>query len=104
MAESTIYHGIEIPRHVIVEFCTRHHIRRLSLFGSILRGNFGPQSDIDVLVEFEPGHTPGLAFFGMQNELSKLLGRDVDMHTQASISKYFRDEVLSTAQVQYDAA
>ena len=69
-----------------------------------MRADFGPQSDIDVLVDFEAGHTPGLAFFGMQDELSGLFGRDVDMHTAASLSKYFRDEVLSTAKVQYDAA
>jgi uncharacterized protein len=98
------YHGIDIPQHAIAAFCKRHHIRRLSFFGSILRDDFGPQSDIDVLVEFQPGHTPGLAFFGMQDELSSLLGRRVDMHTQASLSKYFRDEVLSAAQVHYDAA
>src|SRR5687767_1132011 len=98
------YHGIEIPQHVIADFCRRHRIRRLSLFGSILREGFGRQSDIDVLVEFEPGHTPGLAFFGMQEELSTLLRREVDMHTPASISKYFREKVLSEAQVQYDAA
>jgi predicted nucleotidyltransferase len=98
------YHGIEIPLHVIADFCRRHHIRRLSLFGSILRESFGPHSDIDVLVEFEPGHTPGLAFFGMQEELSQILNRNVDLHTPASISRYFREQVLSEAQVQYDAA
>jgi predicted nucleotidyltransferase len=98
------YHGIVIPGEAIASFCRRHHIRRLSLFGSILRDNFRPESDVDVLVEFEPGHTPGLAFFSMQDELGKLLGRQVDLHTAASLSKYFRDQVLSEAEVQYDAA
>jgi uncharacterized protein len=98
------YHGIEIPRDSIVSFCRRHRICTLSLFGSILREDFRPDSDIDVLVEFEPGATPGLAFFTMQNELTELLGRTVDLHTAASLSKYFRDEVLAQAEVQYDAA
>jgi len=98
------YHGIKIPHGTIADFCRRHHIRRLSVFGSILRADFGPNSDIDVLVEFEPGQTPGLEVFGMQEELGRLLNRDVDMHTEASLSKYFREKVLSEAQVQYDAA
>lgn len=98
------YHSVEIPRDEVVSFCRRHRIRRLSLFGSILREDFGPDSDVDVLVEFEPGATPGLAFFTMQDELTELLGRKVDLHTAASLSKYFRDEVLAQAEVQYDAA
>ena len=98
------YHNINIPRETIAAFCRRHHIRRLSLFGSILRDDFRPDSDVDVLVEFEPGHTPGLAFFAMQDELSELLGRKVDLHTANSLSKYFRDQVLAEAEVQYDAA
>ena len=97
-------HGINLSRDVIAAFCRRHHIRRLSLFGSILRSDIRPDSDKDVLVEFEPGHTPGLAFFAMQDELSELLGRKVDLHTSASLSKYFRDQVLAEAEVQYDAA
>ncbi len=63
-------HGIEIPDEEVAEFCRRHRIRRLSLFGSILRQDFGPNSDVDVLVEFQPGATPGLAFFAMQDELT----------------------------------
>jgi predicted nucleotidyltransferase len=98
------YHGITLSRDGIAAFCRRHHIRRLSLFGSILRADFNLSSDIDVLVEFEPGHTPGLAFFAMQNELSDQLGRSVDLHTVASLSKYFRDRVLAEAEIQYDAA
>ncbi len=98
------YHGITLSRDGIAAFCRRHHIRRLSLFGSILRADFNLSSDIDVLVEFEPGHTPGLAFFAMQNELSDQLGRSVDLHTVGSLSKYFRDRVLAEAEIQYDAA
>jgi predicted nucleotidyltransferase len=62
---------IEIPREKLAEFCQRYHIRKLAFFGSVLRDDFGPNSDVDVLVEFEPGHAPGLAFFTMQDELSK---------------------------------
>jgi len=98
------YHNVEIPHDEIVAFCRRHRIRRLSLFGSILRDDFGPESDVDVLVEFEAGATPGLAFFAMQDELTGIVGRKVDLHTVASLSKYFRDEVLAEAELQYDAA
>jgi len=98
------YHGIEIPDDQIAAFCRRHRIRRLSLFGSVLRDDFGPESDVDVLVEFERGATPGLAFFTIQDELTEIVGRKVDLHTAASLSKYFRDEVLAEAEVQYDAA
>jgi hypothetical protein len=98
------YHGIDFSNGAIADFCRRHHIRRLSLFGSILREDFGPQSDIDFLVEFEPGCTPGLAFFGMQEELSEILGRKVDLQTPGFLSKYFRDEVLAEAVDQYVAA
>jgi len=98
------YHGIEIPREAIAEFCRRHRIRRLAVFGSILREDFGPQSDVDVLVEFEPGATPGFAFFAVQDELSGILGRKVDLNTPQCLSKYFRDEVLREAQDLYAAA
>jgi predicted nucleotidyltransferase len=94
---------IPIPREKIAEFCRRHHIRRLSLFGSVLRDDFGPDSDVDVLVEFETGHVPGLAFFGMEAELSQILGRKVDLSTLQFLSRYFRDEVLNEAQEQYVA-
>jgi predicted nucleotidyltransferase len=97
-------HGINIATDAISEFCRRHHIRRLSLFGSILRDDFDSKSDIDVLVEFEEGRIPGLAFFGMQDELTELVGRKVDLHTPASLSKYIRNNVLAEAEVQYDAA
>jgi uncharacterized protein len=95
---------IEIPRETLAEFCRRYHIRKLAFFGSVLREDFGPHSDVDVLVEFEPGHVPGLAFFTMQDELSKILGHKVDLNTAGFISKYFRDEVLRESRVEYVAA
>jgi|SRR5712692_9560002 len=92
---------IFIPREQIAEFCRRHHIRKLSLFGSVLRDDFRPDSDVDVLVEFESGKTPGLAFFAMQDELAELLGRKVDLNTPMCLSRYFRDEVLAEAEAVY---
>jgi hypothetical protein len=84
---------IEIPKDAIAEFCRRNHIRRLSLFGSVLRDDFRADSDIDVLVEFESGHTPGLEFFTIEAELSGILGRRVELHTLQWLSPNFRDEV-----------
>lgn len=95
---------IAIDRSAVADFCKRHHVRRLALFGSVLRGDFGPDSDVDVLVEFEPGHVPGFAFFDMQEELAGILGRRVDLHTPGSLSRYFRDSVVREAQDQYVAA
>jgi predicted nucleotidyltransferase len=86
----------------IAEF-RRHHIRKLAVFGSVLRDDFRPDSDVDVLVEFEPGHTPGFPFFAMQEELSKLLGRKVDLHTRNFLSPHFRDKVEAEAEIQYVA-
>ncbi len=82
---------IPVDREPPGAFCRTHHIRRLSLFGSVLRADFSDASDIDVLVEFEPGHVPGLAFFGMEMELSEILGRKVDLNTPRFLSPYFRD-------------
>jgi predicted nucleotidyltransferase len=93
-----------VDRQKIVDFCRRHHIRRLAFFGSVLRNDFGPESDIDVLVEFEPGHVPGLAFLSMEEELSRILGRKVDLNTPGFLSPYFRDQVLAEAEVQYAQA
>jgi predicted nucleotidyltransferase len=93
---------IPIPSEPLAEFCRRHHIRKLSLFGSVLRDDFRPDSDVDVLVEFEPDHVPGLAFFGMQDELSEILGRQVDLNTAGFLSPYFRDEVLAEADTLYE--
>ena len=95
---------IELPRDKVAAFCKRNRIRKLSIFGSALRGDFRPDSDVDVLVEFEPGHVPGLAFFAMQNELSEILGRKVDLNTPQFLSRYFRDQVLAEAEVQYAAS
>jgi len=95
---------IAIDKRRLADFCRRHHVRRLALFGSVLREDFGPESDVDVLVEFEPGHVPGLAFFSMQDELSKFLGRKVDLNTPGFLSRYFRDQVLAEAETQYVAA
>lgn len=92
---------INVPRKKLEDFCKRNHIRKLAFFGSVLREDFGPKSDVDVLVEFERGKTPGLAFFSMQNELSEILGRTVDLNTPGFLSKYFREQVMREAQVQY---
>jgi uncharacterized protein len=93
---------IALSRNRLDEFCRRNHIAKFSLFGSVLREDFGPESDVDVLVEFEEGHTPG--FFGlarMEEELSELFGRKVDLRTPQDLSRYFRDEVMGSAAVQY---
>lgn len=94
---------IILPKEQIADFCRRRHIRRLAIFGSALRSDFNESSDIDILVEFEPEHSPGL--FGMarmERELSALLGgRKVDLRTPEDLSRYFRQEVLNDAEVQY---
>ena len=95
---------VNVPKDKVADFCRRNHIRRLAFFGSVLRDDFGPESDVDVLVEFEPGHTPGLAFFAMQRELSEILGRKADLNTDMDLSPYFRQEVLDEAEVLYVAA
>ena len=94
---------ISIPRGKIADFCRRHHIRRLSVFGSALRVDFGEDSDVDILVEFDPGHAPGLLKLArMERELAQLLGgRKVDLRTPEDLSRYFREEVLQEAEVQY---
>jgi uncharacterized protein len=95
--------NISVPRDRIAEFCRRHHIGRLSLFGSVLRDDFRPDSDVDVLVEFEPGRAVGFfTLFDMEDELAQILGvSKVDLNTPLSLSEYFRDEVLTRAEVQY---
>ena len=94
---------ISVDNQQIKAFCRQHNIRRLALFGSVLRSDFQPNSDIDVLVEFEPGHVPGL--FGiarMERELSTIfVGRKVDMRTPEDLSRYFRQSVMEEAEVQY---
>ena len=97
---------VNIPNQKITDFCKKNHIMRLSLFGSVLRDDFQMDSDIDFLVGFEPGKVPGLIrLCRMQRELSELLdGRKVDLRTPQELSKYFRDDVLAKAEVQYAAA
>ncbi|MEK7679999.1 MAG: nucleotidyltransferase family protein [Deltaproteobacteria bacterium] len=95
---------IDIPKEKIAAFCRRNHIRKLSLFGSVLREDFTPESDVDVLVEFEEGHVPGLiTLSGMEIELSNIIGRKADLRTDEDLSKYFRKEVVESAEVQYAA-
>ena len=88
---------------LLAAFCARHHVTRLSLFGSVLEGNDRPESDVDLLVEFESGHEPGLlGLAGMEAELSQLLGgRTVDLRTPNDLSRYFRDDVVRRAEVQF---
>ncbi len=94
---------IQLPRDKIADFCKKNSIRKLSLFGSALTGKLRKDSDIDLLVEFQPGEVPSLFDLArMERDLSKLLGgRKVDLRTPNELSRYFRDEVLSTASVQY---
>lgn len=94
---------IPVPRDRIAEFCRRNRVRRLALFGSVLRDDFAPESDVDVLVEFEPGEAPGLGFFTMQDELAEMFGRPVDLNTPAFLSHHFRDQVVREAEVLYAA-
>lgn len=94
---------ITVPQDEIARFCRRHHIRRLALFGSVLRLDFRPESDVDVLVEFESWHVPGLAFFGMEAELGRILGRKVDLHTPQFLSRHFRDRVLRESEALFQA-
>ncbi len=93
----------DIATDELAAFCQQNHIRRLAFFGSVLREDFGPDSDIDVLVEFEPGHVPGLALIRMQDELSTLLsGRKVDMVTAKFLHPLIRDQVLGNMEIQYE--
>jgi hypothetical protein len=94
---------VAVNPQALASFCERRHIRRLSFFGSVLRDDFTPGSDIDVLVEFIPGHEPGLEFFAMEEELSALLGRKVDLNTPAFLSPYFREAAMAEAQPAYVA-
>jgi predicted nucleotidyltransferase len=96
--------GIHIPSQEIEQYCKRRHIRRLSFFGSVVRDDFGPHSDIDVLVEFEMGHTPGYDFFLIEAELSKILNRKVDLQTPGFLSDHIRQSVISEAITAYEQA
>ena len=93
-----------LPPKLIEKFCREHHIRSLAFFGSAVRDDFGPQSDIDVLVAFEPGHVPGFDFFLIQEKLSRLLGRQVDLHTAGFLSPEIRQSALAEAITAYEQA
>jgi predicted nucleotidyltransferase len=93
--------NVSVDKAALAQFCKKHHIKRLALFGSVLRPDFRDDSDVDVLVEFEPGLTPGFAFFGIQDELSEMLGRKVDLNTPQFLSPYFRDRVMEEAETEY---
>lgn len=95
---------VVISQDKIVDFCRKNHILKLSFFGSILRKDFGPESDVDVLIEFEPTHIPGyIGLAGIEDEFSRLVGgRNVDMSTSKSLSPYFRDEVVEQAKNIYE--
>ena len=95
---------IPIDRKKIGDFCRKHHIRRLAFFGSVLRDDFRPDSDVDVLVEFEPGHVPGLQFFAMEAELSEILRRKADLNTPQFLSRHFRRQVELKAEAHYEQA
>ena len=97
--------NISVDQEAVAQFCRSHHIRKLSLFGSVLRDDFGPESDVDLLVEFDPGKVPGLIrLSGMELDLSPLFGgRKVDLRTPEDLSRYFRDQVVATAEGVYAA-
>ena len=105
MSRKTPNSKIKIPSEKIAEFCKKNHIRKLSIFGSVLRNDFSSDSDIDFLVEFETEKVPGLIGLSrMERELSEILsGRKVDLRTPQDLSKYFREDVLASAEVQYAA-
>jgi predicted nucleotidyltransferase len=105
------YHGgmemalpVHIPMEELTRLCRAYHVRRLAFFGSVLRDDFGPNSDVDMLIEFEPGQTPGLAFFRLQSELSELFGREVDLNTEKCLSPQFRLDIEHDARNVYVAA
>ncbi|MEW5869625.1 MAG: nucleotidyltransferase family protein [Chloroflexota bacterium] len=94
--------AVHVPDEKIEQFCRKHHIRKLSFFGSVVRDDFGSHSDIDVLVEFEPEHTPGWRFFLMEAELSEILGRKVDLQTANFLSPQIRGHAIAEAVAIYD--
>lgn len=95
---------IHVDKHRISEFCLVNHIEKLALFGSVLRDDFGPESDVDVLVKFESDHVPGLLGIArLERELTDILGQKADLRTAEDLSRYFRDDVVSHAEVQYAA-
>jgi len=94
---------IPVDSQAVASFCRHRHIRKLALFGSVLRDDFSTASDVDVLVESDAGHVPGLEFFAIEADLSELMCRKVDLHTPQSLSPFFRDQVLASSEPQYVA-
>lgn len=94
--------AVTIPHDDLAAFCQRHHIRKLALFGSVLHGDFGPHSDVDVLVEFEPGHVPGWEIVALEDELGAMLARTVDLRTPEELSPHWRQNAVESAQVIYE--
>ena len=93
---------MHVPRDEIAAFCRRHHVRKLSLFGSVLRDDFRPDSDVDVLLEFEPGHVVGFGIIDIEEELSRLFGgHKVDMVREKYLNRRLRSRILASAEVQY---
>ncbi len=95
--------SITLDRKALISFCKKNSIQKLSLFGSAVRSDFKPMSDLDLLVEFEPGHTPGLSFFSLADKLTVFFGRKVDLNTLGSLSPYFREQVLAESETLYDS-
>ncbi|CAN5901546.1 nucleotidyltransferase [soil metagenome] len=95
---------LQVDREKLERLCARYRVERLAFFGSVLGEDFGSASDVDVLVEFERGHTPGLSFVRLQRELSAVIDRRVDLHTYHSLSRYFRDQVRQQSEVVYERA
>ncbi len=93
--------NLVISKNEIAQFCRKHHIRQLAIFGSALKDDFSKDSDVDILVEFQEDHVPGFAFFDMELELSQIIGRKVDLNTPNFLSRYFRESIIKTAEVQY---
>jgi predicted nucleotidyltransferase len=96
--------ALNVPAEELAELCRRHRIQRLAVFGSALRDDFGPESDLDLLVEFDPGTRVGLRFFAIEQELSDVFGRPVDLNTAGFLSPYFREEVSREAEDLYVAS
>lgn len=91
-----------VPRKKVIGFCEKHHISSLALFGSILTDHFGPKSDVDFLVIFDPAHIPTLFdLVDMESELSSICGRSVDLRTVKELSPYFREDVISQSKIIY---
>ena len=102
MGKKTTLHGVTLDSQEIKSFCEAHHIAKLSLFGSILTEQFNTDSDVDILVEFKLGHTPGfLQMAALEAELTAMLHRKVDLRTAAELSRYFRDDVIAHSEIQY---